>query len=324
MRALLVGILSLGFLAPSPLVHALLQGNETLLVDNYDDQNSTNLLAGESRGDADCLSGFLTQGEAFGNGGASLSLEYHLTEPGSFSYFRVELAADLTEMRYLSFWVKPGALKAAPGAEFFVEIHEDTNGDQQFAPGADKAERLAVNRFVVKKREDGWEKIVIPFSGFRKIRQWNRIPELLFVLETKRQAAEAKFAIDDLLFGSNYPEGLAIKEILMQNRTSSFRIGDELADSGMKLKSRKNRLSLALTFIDPYLEEVRLEESRDGGRTWRRIHSFYDHFTGGMYKTEWEFSPASPSEREALVRALGVNLLGGESELAGPYHLNFN
>jgi hypothetical protein len=307
-----------------PSLYALLQGNEIVLVDDYDDQDFVNLLQGESRGDADCTVGFASGEEALGGEGASLSLAYRLTEPGTFSYFRVKWEADLSEMRYLSFWVKRSGPGPASGAGLSVEVHEDTNGDKQFNPGTDKTERLPVNRFTVRKREDGWEKIVIPLSDFRRIREWGRVPEIHLIFESKRSAAEAKFLIDNLLFGSNYPEGLNVKEILMQNRVSSFKIEGELADSGMKLKRGKNRLALSLTFIDPYLEEIRFEESRDGGKRWKRIRSFYNHFTGGAYPAEWSADPTVPTTEGLLLRAIGVDLLGGESELAGPYHANVN
>jgi hypothetical protein len=328
MRRLLVGLTVFLLLLSLPQnLSALLQGNRIVLVDDFEDRNFANLLEGESRGDADCVSRFVNQEEALGRSGASLSLAYHLSEVGSFSYFLVELGkekpADLAEMRYLSFWMNQKALSGGAGLEFGIEARTDTDGDNQFSPGKDPSARLPVKRYVVRKREDGWEKVVIPLTQFRKIVKWDRVTEVLFVLAGPRQGETAEFLLDDILFGSHYPENFAGKEISMQNRVSSFKIEGELADREMKLKSGRNSLSLTLTFVDPYLEEIRFEASRDGGATWQRIHSFYDHLIGGTYQTVWEVSRESTGG-SVVIRALAVDFLGGETQIAGPYHLNLN
>ena len=93
-----------------------------------------------------------------------------------------------------------------------------------------------------------------------------------------------------------------------------------MTGSEMKLKEKAPTLALTLTFVDPYLEEVRFEESSDGSG-WKRIGSFYDQTSGGVYETHWEPEKESGSKEGVLIRAVGVNLFGGETGLVGPYRL---
>ena len=111
----------------------------------------------------------------------------------------------------------------------------------------------------------------------------------------------------------------------MQNRVSSFKIGGaKVVSQEVKLKPRPTSLTLTLTFVDPYLEEIRFEKSKDGGTGWERIGSFYDQTGGGIYETHWEPAKESSAKEKFLIRAVGVNLFGGETELVGPYRLYFD
>lgn len=322
----LVGfLLSLASLEAS--VEALLQGNQVILVDHYNDQDGRNQLGGESRGEEGfqgfCTPGFVAGESAFGRTGASLSLDYDVTAAGSFSYFLIELGmADLTGMSYLSFWMKPETGEPQRKLEFVIELHEDTDGDGRYILGKDTAERVSVTSFIRRVNPEGWKKVAVPLSRFRRIRSWDRILEMAFIFENRWRIGRGRLLVDDLLFGSHYPEGFEAREIPMQNRVSSFKIGGRIASSSMRLKRKTSSLALTLTFIDPYLEGVRFEESEDGGNRWRRIQSFYDHSNGGAYEANWELDRRR-ARRQTLVRAVGLNALGGETELAGPYSIRF-
>lgn len=320
-------------------IQALLQVNQVILVDDFDDKDSLNRLGGKSEGDEEfpggCIPNFISDEEAFGKKGASLILDYDLTAPNSFSHYWNKLgqgdplkgtneAQNLSEMRYLSFWMKTEG-GTGPRLEFFVELHEDTNGDQRFILGDDTTDRVPASRFAMGTARDGWQKAAIPLSRFRKIRHWDQMLEIVIVFESKWRIGRGKLFLDDLLLGSNYPEELQAAEIQMQNRVSSFKIGNELASSEMKLepKHKSTSLALTLTFIDPYLEAIEFQESRDQGQTWRRLQSFYDHSGGGVYTADWEIPSIASSKEKILLRATGVSVLGGETQLAGPYDLYF-
>ncbi len=326
--ASLLGLLAMTifFLLPRE-APALLQANRVILVDDYDDQDGFNRLGGESRGEegfqGQCSAGFVAGESAFGQTGGSVSLNYDVTAAGSFSYFLTELAvADLTGMSYLSFWMKPENGEAGRRLEFVIELHEDTDPDRRYVLGKDTAERIPVSKFVRQVEPGGWQKVVIPLSRFHRIRHWDRILEVAFIFENRWRIGKGELLMDNLLFGSNYPEGLEGREIPMQNRVSSFKIGGRIANPEMKLKRQTSSLTLTLTFVDPYLEEIRFEESKDGRDRWRGIRSFYDHLNGGVYETPWELDRRRPRTR-TLVRAVGRNALGGETELAGPYLIRF-
>jgi len=205
-----------------------------------------------------------------------------------------------------------------------VEIHEDKDGNNRYVFGTDASGRAAAGRFSGREEEKKWRKIVIPFYQFRGVHHRNRLIELAFVVEIKKGSSQGRILIDRLLFGSNYPEGINGSEIQMQNRVSSFKIGKRIAASETTLKGKTASLTLTLTFVDPYLEEIRFEESMDGGQSWRRIRSFYDHSGGGVYSTEWQPSKEALTKKEILVRIVGMNTLGGETKLGGPYRIHLN
>ncbi len=227
---------------------------------------------------------------------------------------------NLSEMSYLSFWVKIEGLALAQAVNLFVEIREDTDSNQRFVFGQDLASRAAAARFTGAAEEKNWRRVTIPFSQFRELRHWDRILEMGFIVQIKRGQAKGKLFVDRLQVGSHYPEGTHGKEIRMQNRVSSFKIGNRVANPGMTLKPGPTPLTLTMSFIDPYLEEIRFEESGDGGRSWKALQSFYDHQQGGVYKMI-----RKPDRGKSVeFQVVGVSVSGGESELAGPYRVDFS
>lgn len=260
--------------------------------------------------------------------GVPPALDFDMDEAVPYSYFGIALGtnqpANLSEMSYLSFWMKLEGETTGQAVDFFVELHEDTQPDGRFILGPDVSSRVPVARLTMAASEKQWKKIVIPLHQFRGVRNRDRILEAAFVFESRRGPAKGRVLVDRILFGSNYPEGLEGKEISMQNRVSSFKIDRRLASPEMKLKRRPNPLALTLTFIDPYLEEIGFEESRDEGRTWQRVHTFYNHTEGGIYSVDWDRGRAPKTGKGVLLRAVALNVLGGEAELAGPYRIRFN
>ena len=332
--ALLVFLLALG---PSGL--ALLQVNRVVLVDDFDRSAKTNRLGGESEGDpkapGTCLVRYATAGGAFGEGGASLALDYDVSERDSLSSFRIRMGrqggsrdtvvpADLTAMKYISFWISLKPEKAAsPPGEVGLELYEDTNGDGRFTAGKDTSEPMPVSRSLSRKEKEGWQKVLIPLTRFRKIRRWDRIVEIRLIFDHRARLGKGMLLVDNLLFGSNYPEAFTGKEIPMQNRSSSFKINSQLAHSGIRVKKKPFLMTLTLTFIDPYLEEVRFEEKKGEAGAWKGVRSFFDHSQSGIYETavEKKSLPDRPSREGLWFRAVGVSLFGGEEELVGPYRI---
>lgn len=289
----------------SPRASSLLQANQILWVEEDEDWET--------------ISGFepcrATGEEAFRGEGSSRCLAFDVTVPHTLLEFGIPLRnAALSKMRYLSFWMKtegrPGALVEP---EFSVEAREGNQGDR--VPG----------RAFARGREiQGWQKFVIPLERFRAVSRWEQVTEIRFIFKNLSRLSPGKVGLDDFLFGSVYPDGFRGKEIPMQNRVSSFKIAREIAKPEMTLKANFIPVTLTLTFVDPYLEEIRFEESFDEGGTWRPIESFYDHRNGGVYETTWEIPRRPETEGAVLVRAVGMNLLGGEVPLAGPHRLHID
>ena len=242
-----------------PQAFALIEGNHALVINNYEQSRTANQLVTrsaekiiEKKEKGRCHSNFVTGESAFGKSGVSLSLDYDFETPGASCFFSVPLVREtlnLPEMSYLSFWVKTEQKDSKP--QLIVELREDLDGDGKYFPGKDRVSRISASGFTGKAGEDGWKKVVIPFSEFQKIEKWNRVIEICFILQSKLQKGKATMLLDDLVFGSHYPEGLTRREISMQNRVSSFKIGTSRVTPKVKLKRKPTFLTLTLTFIDP-------------------------------------------------------------------------
>ncbi len=256
-------------------------------------------------------------------GTESLEMDFEVDESASEAEGWIKLGPlNLSEMSYLSLWVKNQEFSGEP-VNLLVEIQEDTNSNKRFVFGEDVASRASAVRLTGAGEEKNWRRIVIPFSAFRQVKNWDRILELGFIVQIKRGSAKGKLLIDRLQGGLHYPEGIQGKEIRMQNRVSSFKIGNRVANPETALKRAPIVLTLTMTFIDPYLEEVRFEETLDGAKTWKPLESFYDHQQGGVYKTTWN-PQKTKTGGGVQIRAVGVSVLGGEAKLAGPYRVSFN
>ena len=261
-------------------------------------------------------------------------IAYDLDESAPDTYFWITLgkkdpaaktieAFNASAMNYLSFWFKVDESSTGGPVQLFMELQEDTNQDKRFTLNPDVTSRVSVGKFSVPEGKSAWKKIVVPLSRFQGIRYRDRLLEIGFGLEIKKGKARGKLLVGRLFFGANYPEGIQGQEIHMQNRVSSFKIGNRAAESEMFLKKKATRLALTLTFIDPYLEVIRLEASSDEGKNWQALKIFYDHKIGGVYSMNWSPLTSNPSQ-DVLIRAVGTSVLGGEVELAGPYRIHFN
>lgn len=321
---------------------ALLQVNRVLSLEDFEGDGKTNRLTTEITGDEKppgiASIRFLQGEEAFGRSGTSLAVDYDVSEPDSLSYVRIKLAkrepggessafpADLSEMRYLSFWVNLQPAEASLPGDLSLELYEDTDGDGELSLKGDRSEQIQISRFMGLKEFQGWRKVTIPFSEFRRLHRWDRILEMRLVFDHRQRMGKGGLGVDRILAGANYPEAFGGQEIPMQNRVSSFKIENQFVNSEIKLENKSGPMTLTLTFVDPYLEEVRFEERRGRTDPWKRIHSFLDHTQGGVYETEvkWRSLPVPPSREGIWVRAVGISLFGGETELAGPYRVQID
>jgi len=217
----LLGVFSFNFAGAQEPAAASAQGKKTLVVDDFDRQVSDNNLKGLTQGDEEypggCIPSFVADSQsAFGGRGASLKLEYDVTPPNSFSYYWSKLGpsgeeigtsmpVDLKGYDLASFWIKTSVDEPA----FVFEIHEDTNKDGRFTLGIDSVARVSPYRYLTSKDTKQWRKITVPLSDFKKIENWDRVLEVVFVFENKKLKEKKGFVyIDDIVFAvedSNAP-----------------------------------------------------------------------------------------------------------------------
>ena len=313
---------------------AFLQANRVVLLADYNQSESVpslfeNVSQKNEKFPGKVSTRLSAPADAFKGTGASLVLDYTIPHPGAFTYVWVEHVklVNLSGMNYLSFWRKLTGESRRPAFELYVELREDTDRNGRFDPRLDVVARLPVSPYLAGEEKGDWRKVVIPLARFRGIESWDRILRIALVLSNKTRLGEGRVFVDELLAGSNFPEDFRGKEIPMQNRVSSFKINQQFPAEAVKLKKKKPALlTLTLTFVDPYLEEIRWETSVDNGRTWQTARSFYDHAVGGVYEGEirWPGKGAPVTKEGMWLRAAGISLWGEEDQFAGPYRITFN
>ncbi len=322
--------------------------NQILVVDDFDDGNKPNNLLGGTAGDEEYPGGCIPTPEGpggpevFGGRGYSLRLDYDVDMPESFSFFSSQLGPafgssstgeegsdflkevhkiepkDLTPYQYLSLWVLTD--QAAP--RFSVELHEDSDGDNMFILGKDVSDKLSVARFVVGEDVARWRKVVMPLSRFKKMSAWQRGMEIVLVFENRLQAGKGRVMVDDLIFGTNFPDTLGIPEpYAIDDVQGRVRLNDKELRSGMKV-GPENFLVLTLHKGHPYLERVAFEESQDGGVTWRVVEAFYEHPENREYRAKWEAPLEAPDGTVYSLRALVSDVWGHEVVVSGPFFVN--
>jgi hypothetical protein len=298
--------------------------NRVILIDDFEKGVRTNLLGGKTQGDEEfpggCLASFAgDEGFVFGSRGYSLKLDYDVAIPGSFSYYwstlgppvqgqNVSEPLNLQDYQYLSFWVRSD--RKMP--QFVVEIHEDTDGDRLFTLGKDVVSRALVLAYVPVRDLTQWQKVVIPFSRFRQIEKWSRILEIAFIFENQLGSEKGTVYIDDILFGSNFPDGKTSPTDQVAE-LESFRLNGTEASGASVTLQEENQVSFKVRSVSPYLERAHLDVSWDEGKNWQTIKNFYDHGNQEQYDFTWSI----PEKKGANVQLrLGVtSVLGQETVL---------
>lgn len=322
--------------------------NQILVVDDFDDGTKPNNLLGATAGDEEYPGGCIPSIEGpggsavFGGKGYSVRLDYDVELPDSFSFFSSQLglpigsessgeegsdflkemhkieAKDLSSYQYISLWI----LSDQGVPRFSIELHEDTDGDSMFILGRDVSDKIAVGRFVVGEDVTSWRKVVIPLARFKKISTWKRGMEVVLVFENRMQAGRGSVTTDDLLFGTNFPDTLGIPEpYAIDDIQGRVRLNDKELRSGMKVLPA-NFLLLTLQKGHPYLERVAIEESQDGGATWRVVQSFYEHPENREYRATWDVAKDVPAGMVYSLRAVVSDVWGHEVVVSGPFFVN--
>lgn len=304
--------------------------NRVLLIDDFDDMTTSNLLGGETQGDEEnvegCIPSFTPQGDSsFGHYGHSLQLDYDVSQPHSFSFYWTRLGGpgaventlqtrDLSAYNYLSFWYKAGGQMP----RFAVEVHYDTVPDGKFILGKDTASKVIAAHYMddQKWQAGTWHKLIIPFRDFPKMPSWEDIFEYVFVFDHALHSGKGRIFIDDILLGSNYPHEQKEADVQFpgSSRVQSFTVNDRYVKAQFVL-STDNHFSLSLDHPSSVLERVSIEVSEQGTEKWQRVCSFFDHALG-YYRGSWNVDEGK--KKYYLVRVVAMDIFGREKVLKGP------
>jgi len=275
-----------------------------LILADYDAGTlSTNLdcISGGDEGEPGTTYAHVTSniGEARGNHGYSLKLDYDVSEMGEFSFYWIKLGKELKKdsgitktlnlsgYNYLSFWVKG----STGGESIKVELHEDRDNDGAFYFDRDITSFVYTSAYikggVITK---DWQKVLIPFKSFSKIKNWSNIIELVFVFENISGIGKSTVFLDDILFGSRPDEVLMSKKPkeIKPPIAKSFKVnGNAGSECGNFGKDTSFQIKAENYNENPFLESVRFEHSADKGATWHIIGRDYD-LRKNIYKITWQ------------------------------------
>ncbi|MBU1862332.1 MAG: hypothetical protein KKH94_01520 [Candidatus Omnitrophica bacterium] len=305
--------------------------NTILLIDDFDDMTTENLLGGDTQGKEEVIDGCIpsfTKEPAFiyRGCGHSLQLDYTTPFPGSFSFYWSQLGTygathqgpktmDLSQYNYLSFWY----LTRTRVPNFSLEIHKDIDGDGDFFLGKDKVSKVFLTKYMGKHVPGQWHKITVPFKHFPDIKTWDNIFEIVFVFENVRQSTEKKNTvyIDDVLFGSNYPTDEEEEDIPFPDGlfVDLFMINNKMIGTQFVLQEH-NTLDVILKSMNPYLERVSVEASEYGSKQWFPVCNFYEHTTG-YYTGTWTIE--NTQKTFFFLRIVVLDIFGREHILIGPF-----
>lgn len=302
--------------------------NDILLVDTFDHGTTSNLLGGETSGDEESLGGcipLMTENEdnTFGFKGHSLQLEYDVTIPSSFSFYTTPLGPtgldgttvqtrDLRDYNYFSFWYKTDKKQL----NFSVEIHRDSDGDGKFLLGKDSNSKITVAKYTQNNAPNVWHKVTIPLKNFKMITDWNDIVEVVFVFEQALRSGKGTVFVDDILFGSNYPEDDENLRAFPDTMRINLLMLNELKIGPRFVLKEHNEIEILLKNTHPLLESITVEASKYGDEKWFTVARFYDHATG-LYSCDWDIS--ATQKEYYFLRVVGVDLFGRSHILLGPF-----
>ena len=102
-----------------------------------------------------------------------------------------------------SFWIR----SAGDTGNIKIEMHQDANGDGVFTFGTDISSPVYADQYIKGGRVDkNWDKVVIPLSDFKDIKDWSKMSELVFVFENK--AGNKQSQIDRVPFTFHFKASL--------------------------------------------------------------------------------------------------------------------
>ncbi len=305
------------------------QVNRVVVVDNFDNQSTTNLLDGITQGDEESEGGcipFFTQvrEDTFGRGGHSLQLEFDVTAPGAFSYYSTQLGPrqeddrsvqtmDLSDYAYLSFWFTSNQGKRP---NFAIEIHKDSDDDGAFILGKDSSSRVVAKNYIKKYRSGRWQKVTIPLRDFSRIHTWDQIYEIVYVFDSVLHSGQGTMYIDDIIFGSQYPYQEEEEDVRFPGSLSVHlcRLNNNALASRFTLHET-NTIELLIKNIHPFLECVQIEANEYGRHEWFPVCRFYEHMTGA-YTATWHVS--GDEKKFFFLRIVAIDVFGNTHVLKGP------
>ncbi|MCK9554520.1 hypothetical protein M0R36_01670 [bacterium] len=224
--------------------------------------------------------------DVFGNRGASLQLDYDVSAYDTYSYFWMKLgrpypndntcflSADLTGYDYLSFWIK----SRYGFDKIKLELHEDTDSDGKFIWNKDYTSAVYIHGYVPGGISTEWKKVIIPLSNFGNIRDFSRINEIVFVIESKNGNPNGILFVDNIVFGkvNSGAKSYDSKSEPGAPFAGSLRVNGQLMRKGDIIKNGDIITVAAESSLkDAILENIKFEFS-DDGKVWQVFGTDYN------------------------------------------------
>lgn len=172
--------------------------SNVLVVDTFDDSESTNLLGGDSgtfsSPGTDCCQANVVEDTTSANGNHVLEVTFDVTQPGAYGgYWTSLLNIDLGDMREVS--LRLHAPEDVPPMLLGLRYRQWVEA------------RVPIQPYLSPPDEDGWRFVVIPLSAFRDLPSLSSMEALFITFESELSSGEGTVLIDDVQFHSRPSSG---------------------------------------------------------------------------------------------------------------------
>lgn len=174
-----------------------------------------------------CLVSF-TDKESYGGKGFSLYIDYDVDSPNP---------------AYNGFWMKLGELDAREYNQLVFYIKGDVDEGFTSVLKVELKNPQELGRVKVSGINENWQKVVIPFSNFVDITNWQEMTEFVIVFDDLTVDKEVgAIYIDEIYFS----DGKAETSVAAASKTTSPTIKQRFARSGLLLETRDKKTVIVL------------------------------------------------------------------------------
>ncbi len=261
--------------------------NKIFIINDFDDgivnKNSFGGIANYFQsGGADCeVEAECNPDNVYGRVGYSLKLTYNVSPIDSFSGYWSKLeGADLSEYKYISFWIK-----GAAGGEYLKVEFKNNSADSN----QNKA-WVYIDDYLEGGVTTEWKKVVIPLDAFLNINDWKDMKELIFTFENYQSRMNSRplkgtVYIDNIILGTYFLGYVKIDSF--NDKLGWMAIGGNI---GTTTGDGSISYSFSSSIYNKFPNSLKLDYDVSVGNSWAALYGILGGGATGWTKLPHNFS----------------------------------